>query len=97
MLRYKIYIALLVGILSSAWGKDGDEPIYPINPDVTPRPVAYATPITGEIIIDGLLEEIEWEEYAKKFAEKYGDYRKWLIDYRKSTLDDYVEEEEKVA
>ena len=43
------------------------------------------------------LEEIEWEEYAKKFAEKYGDYRKWLIDYRKSTLDDYVEEEEKVA
>ena len=43
------------------------------------------------------LEEIEWEEYAKKFGKKYMDYRKWLIDYRKSTLDDYVEEEEKVA
>jgi hypothetical protein len=61
LLRYKIYIALLVGILSSAWGQDGDEPIYPIDPDATPRPVAYATATTGEIIIDGLLDEIEWE------------------------------------
>ena len=43
------------------------------------------------------LEEIEWKEYAKKFIEKYTDYQKWLVEYRKKTLDDYVEEEEKVA
>ena len=52
------------------------------------------------------LEEIEWEEYANKFVKKYGEYRKWLIDYRKKSLDevnldDYLvkceDEEEKVA
>ena len=34
------------------------------------------------------LKEIEWEEYTKKFIKKYGEYRKWLIDYRKSSLDE---------
>ncbi len=61
LLRYKFYIVLLVGILSFVWGKEGDETVYPIDPDATPRPVAYATSTTGEIIIDGLLDEIEWE------------------------------------
>ena len=39
----------------------------------------------GEIPFD----EIDIDEYGMRFLEKYKEYREWLVEYRKSSLDDY--------
>jgi len=43
------------------------------------------------------LKPVDEEKYIEEFFKKYKDYKNWLVEYRKSTLDDYIEDEEKTS
>ena len=43
------------------------------------------------------LKPVDTEEYITEYFKKYREYQKWLVEYRKSTLDDYIEDEEKTS
>jgi len=46
--------------------------------------------IVTELLNVEELKPVDMEKYLKVFMNNYGNYKKWLVDYRKSLVDEYV-------